>query len=333
MVPPTQQTTAQQQEITDTQSLLGDISHKRISAFGKRLSLIKLDGEEFLIGVQIASLLKRETFNMYRSMKIKNIIIQRANPEQVDFLCKSNAVRTGTHSVTLIPYEAGLYFIADALARQKKSEVFPFSSSSASISSLSHSEKSKNSKSFSANQPKLHRRKAHPWDVHRSIKREELLLSGKNCPFADLDAPLDDLRARQLAITKLAEMNHHLQLASDSPKSKKSQKSAKSNNSFADPFSTLLIVAGSLDDFEVMEESSPSSSLNSSPSSSLASTPATSPIASPVYQSSPPSPTNDSNNLFTLLPNFNLGIFSNTQSPASNNSNSSSPFASIVRSF
>ena len=105
MVPPCPET-------LDAPSLLGDISHKRISAFGKRLSVIRLDGEEFLIGVQIASLLKRETFNMYRSMKIKNISIQRANPEQVDFLCKCNAVRTGTHSVTLIPYEAGLYFIA-----------------------------------------------------------------------------------------------------------------------------------------------------------------------------------------------------------------------------
>ena len=91
---------------------LGDISHKRITLFGKRLSVIRLDGEEFLIGVQIASLLKRETFNMYRSMKIKNILIQRANVEQVDFLCKCNAVRTGTHSVTLIPYHSGLYFIS-----------------------------------------------------------------------------------------------------------------------------------------------------------------------------------------------------------------------------
>ena len=86
--------------------------YRRINAFGKKLSVVRIEGEEYLIGVQIATLLKRETFNMYRSMKIKNIQIKRANPEHVEYLCNCNAVRTGTHSVTLIPYESGLYFVA-----------------------------------------------------------------------------------------------------------------------------------------------------------------------------------------------------------------------------
>ena len=89
-----------------------ELTHKRIRAFGTRLSVVKIEGVEYLIGVQIATLLKRETFNMYRSMKIKNINIQRATAEQVEFLCNHNAVRAGTHSVTLIPYHSGLYFIA-----------------------------------------------------------------------------------------------------------------------------------------------------------------------------------------------------------------------------
>ena len=88
------------------------ILHKKINAFGKKLSVVRLEGEDYLIGVQIATLLRRETFNMYRSMKIKNIHIKRANPDHVDYLCKCNAVRPGTHSVTLIPYESGLYFVA-----------------------------------------------------------------------------------------------------------------------------------------------------------------------------------------------------------------------------
>ena len=32
--------------------------------------------------------------------------------KQVDYLCECNAVRPGTHSVTLIPFDSGLYFIA-----------------------------------------------------------------------------------------------------------------------------------------------------------------------------------------------------------------------------
>ena len=87
-------------------------SHKKTNAFGKRLSVVKFQSAKYLIGVQIASLLQRETFNMYRSMKIKKINLIRATPEQVELLCNCSAVRFGTHSVTLIPYEAGLYFIA-----------------------------------------------------------------------------------------------------------------------------------------------------------------------------------------------------------------------------
>lgn len=92
--------------------MVGTTTHTTITSFGKKLSVVYFDKQKFLIGVQIASLLKRETFNMYRSMKIKNIQIKRASPKQVDFLCECNAVRSGTHSITLIPYESGLYFIA-----------------------------------------------------------------------------------------------------------------------------------------------------------------------------------------------------------------------------
>jgi len=304
MVPPAPATT----DASDAPSLLGDISHKRINAFGKRLSVIRLDGEEFLIGVQIASLLKRETFNMYRSMKIKNITIQRANPEQVDFLCKCNAVRTGTHSVTLIPYEAGLYFIADAVARQKKTENLPFSTTTSM-------EKSKTQqKSFIVHQPKLHRRKAHPWDVHRSIKKEELILSGKNSPYADIDTPITDIKAKQLAITKLTEIH-------GSAAEKAIKRAPQKGKPFYDPFTSLLFAAGSLEDLEMetsSPSSSPSSSLNPSPSSSLNSSPVSSPTYSPYSspQSSPPHSPSQEQTIFTILPHFNLGIFTNS-SPVS----------------
>lgn len=94
--------------------MVGATTHTTITSFGKKLSVVYFDGNKYLIGVQIAALLKRETFNMYRSMKIKNIRIKRADPKQVDYLCECNAVRPGTHSVTLIPFESGLYFIAGA---------------------------------------------------------------------------------------------------------------------------------------------------------------------------------------------------------------------------
>jgi len=134
-------------------------THETTSAFGKKLTVVTVEGQKYLIGVQIAALLKRETFNMYRSMKIKNIRIKRAAPEQVEYLCQCNAVRPGTHSVTLIPFDSGLYFVADAWARQHKVEGLQM----------------KKQRSFITDKPKLHRRKPHPWNVHRSLKKDQLV--------------------------------------------------------------------------------------------------------------------------------------------------------------
>ena|SRR3990167_1333393 len=92
--------------------VISGTTHSTTNVFGKKLTVVYFDEQKYLIGVQIAALLKRETFNMYRSMKIKNVRIKRAAPEQVEYLCQCNAVRPGTHSVTLIPFETGLYFIA-----------------------------------------------------------------------------------------------------------------------------------------------------------------------------------------------------------------------------
>eukprot|EP01094_Clydonella_sp_ATCC50884_P024346 TRINITY_DN607_c1_g1_i1.p1 TRINITY_DN607_c1_g1~~TRINITY_DN607_c1_g1_i1.p1 ORF type:complete len:239 (-),score=91.12 TRINITY_DN607_c1_g1_i1:454-1170(-) len=133
--------------------------HTEMREFGKTLSVVRVGGpEQYLIGTQVASLLKRETFNMYRSMKIKKIPIQRATPEQVEYLTKCGAVKPGTHSVTLIPLNDGLYFAADAWYRQHRFET-PYVKS-----------KSNKVRSFLTERPKLDRRKAHPWNVHRALK-------------------------------------------------------------------------------------------------------------------------------------------------------------------
>jgi len=137
--------------------------HARIHEFGRELSVVNVGTvERFLIGTQVASLLKRETFNMYRSMKIKRVEIQRASPQQVEYLTKVGAVKAGTHSVTLIPYEDGLYFIADAWYRQHRFEV-PYVK-----------KKVTRMRSFLNDRPRLDRRKAHPWNVHRALSASDV---------------------------------------------------------------------------------------------------------------------------------------------------------------
>jgi len=95
-------------------------NHTKREYFGQSFSVVSMDDQEFLIGVQIAQYLKRETFNLYRSMKIKNLEIVRATPEQVDYLIQSCSIKRGTHSVTMVPLKQGLGFISDEVKRLAK---------------------------------------------------------------------------------------------------------------------------------------------------------------------------------------------------------------------
>eukprot|EP01095_Lingulamoeba_sp_RSL-Kostka_P013982 TRINITY_DN594_c0_g5_i2.p1 TRINITY_DN594_c0_g5~~TRINITY_DN594_c0_g5_i2.p1 ORF type:complete len:288 (+),score=65.62 TRINITY_DN594_c0_g5_i2:173-1036(+) len=141
------------------------VSHSREILFKRELNVVRINGENFLIGVELAQLLNRETFNMYRSMKIKNIGIERAQPEIVSFLIKATAVPVGTHSVTLVPYPDGLYFVADIQAKtQKKFKDF----------TAIKKRRRRNKRTFIQRRPTIHRRKPAPWDIHRSLKENDL---------------------------------------------------------------------------------------------------------------------------------------------------------------
>lgn len=78
---------------------------------GHPISVFTCNDKKYFVGVQLANLLKRETFNLYRSLKIKNVLVSRAKQEHTAFLIKAGAVRGGTHSVTLIDYDSCLAFL------------------------------------------------------------------------------------------------------------------------------------------------------------------------------------------------------------------------------
>lgn len=160
--------------------------HTRRRLFGHLLSVVTLDDEKYLVGVQIASLLKRETFNMYRSMKIKEISIRRASPEEIDFLCKCGAVRGGTHSVTLIPFAEALYFIADARSKAVEAGV---RKANKNLRRAAFS----TTLSFVETQPRIHRRKPFPWDLRRSLRHQDLVqyskVSGTNSSIYLVEQP------------------------------------------------------------------------------------------------------------------------------------------------
>eukprot|EP01102_Stenamoeba_stenopodia_P009817 TRINITY_DN290_c0_g1_i4.p1 TRINITY_DN290_c0_g1~~TRINITY_DN290_c0_g1_i4.p1 ORF type:complete len:402 (-),score=89.65 TRINITY_DN290_c0_g1_i4:101-1219(-) len=102
------------------------MEHKRTKLFGKKMSVLTMNDKKWLIGVQMAQLLQRETYNLYRSMKVKYIAVQRATPDQVDFLVKTNVVKPGTRSITFVPFEPAIAYISEEIKKvgtRKKKKV------------------------------------------------------------------------------------------------------------------------------------------------------------------------------------------------------------------
>ena len=91
------------------------------------------------------------------------------------------------------------HFILDAWFRQHRGEGFPYSKNC------------KHSKSFILAQPKLHRRKAHPWNVCRSIKKGDLE-SSRQPKFVDLN----DFSEKTIESTRKEDIIESLLFAADS---------------------------------------------------------------------------------------------------------------------
>lgn len=84
--------------------------------YGKNMTIVDIWGHKFFIGVQVAKLLRRETFNLYRSLKISGTEIIRCNPGQLELMLQLNKVKRGTRSVTLLSYDNTLAYIAHQMA-------------------------------------------------------------------------------------------------------------------------------------------------------------------------------------------------------------------------
>jgi hypothetical protein len=71
--------------------------------YGKRVRVLRYLGVDYFIGVDLAGALDRETFNVYRSLKMKKIPVVRLDLPAVDVLVRSNILTRGTRSATLLP--------------------------------------------------------------------------------------------------------------------------------------------------------------------------------------------------------------------------------------
>lgn len=97
---------------TEELTILYCVSHRFSYMFDCELRIVEVEGQHYLIGVQISRLLQRETSNIYRSLKRAGIAIRRASSNQVCWLNSLDlGFVNGTHSVTFIPIRGALHYV------------------------------------------------------------------------------------------------------------------------------------------------------------------------------------------------------------------------------
>lgn len=102
---------------------LGRWTAWREERFDRRVTLLALRDAldvRYMIGVKIAKILRRETFNLYRSMRAKGIELVRLSSVDTQEIVALGAVRRGTHSVTIVKDEAASQFIEAELAAERQ---------------------------------------------------------------------------------------------------------------------------------------------------------------------------------------------------------------------
>jgi len=80
------------------------------------IKYITINNKKYFIGTHVAAFLEVETFNIYRNKNVKDIK-ERLNEKQIYSLIRQKIVKSGTHSVTIIPYSKCIEYMKGYIKR------------------------------------------------------------------------------------------------------------------------------------------------------------------------------------------------------------------------
>lgn len=144
-----------------------------IRLFQHRLVLFEANGSGWLIGAQVAALLRKETYNLYQSFKRRGIPFRKASIEEVSYLISSMAVLSKRPCITLLSYTPTLCYMADELIPCVS--ILEDASVPCAEPRLVWCPQRRRKQFYTVVKPNIHRRKPFPWNVNRSLKRRELI--------------------------------------------------------------------------------------------------------------------------------------------------------------
>lgn len=83
------------------------------------LSVITIvTGQRYFIGVQVATALHKQTFNLYRTLRKRGAVLCKGNLEVIHWLATSGAVDSSTRSVMFLPYDPVMKYMHDPRIRR-----------------------------------------------------------------------------------------------------------------------------------------------------------------------------------------------------------------------
>ena len=88
--------------------------HKLIDYWMHVLAIVKTTKSgvrtiaSYVVGIELATITNWETYNLYRSLARRGITAGRVSPKLLEQLITTDMVKRGTHSATLVPFEAAL---------------------------------------------------------------------------------------------------------------------------------------------------------------------------------------------------------------------------------
>lgn len=87
---------------------------------GKDLTVLRCLGVSYFIGVEFSRAVKKETFNIYRSLKLRGVQLVRLGLDSVVALVIADILPRGTRSATLIPVGEAIAWLEEETKKKAR---------------------------------------------------------------------------------------------------------------------------------------------------------------------------------------------------------------------
>jgi len=99
---------------------LANVSFSVLERWGESVVVVSVEGVKFFVGAHLAELLRRETFNLYSSLKRRNIPVRQTDQMFLQWLVGHQLIYPGTTSVTLVGVDDVQGFVDDCVIQNEQ---------------------------------------------------------------------------------------------------------------------------------------------------------------------------------------------------------------------